>query len=246
MNCLLWLQRLKLHGRPCTEAAVSPFRAGNPPGLFVPLWVFRGEDVHGAVVTGHADEGRVLVEVDAAGRQTHSGSVLPPQPAPPSRPPPPWPSGGRPRQSRGAPVAPVGAGVCSRVCPWLRRWTGLHSGDKEGPPAASTCHSGEESSTSPAALPPQAPQLGWGGTCPAGGALRADPQQRCQAPWPAGTPSDSTHKSRCLRTDSNTARQLRRTKPGPGRGPALPCRIGCPVATTQAAQPLREGSSSDR
>lgn len=41
-------------------------RSGDLPGLFIPFWIFRSKDVHCAVIAGHADEGRVLIEVNAA------------------------------------------------------------------------------------------------------------------------------------------------------------------------------------
>lgn len=40
-------------------------RTSDKPWLFVPLGVLCGEDVHCAVVAGHADEGGILVEIDA-------------------------------------------------------------------------------------------------------------------------------------------------------------------------------------
>lgn len=49
-----------------SEATASPFCSGNLPRLLIPFWVLSSEDVHCAVVTGHADEGCVLIEVDAA------------------------------------------------------------------------------------------------------------------------------------------------------------------------------------
>lgn len=42
--------------------------SGDLPGLFIPFWIFRSKDVHCAVIAGHADEGRVLIEVNAAER----------------------------------------------------------------------------------------------------------------------------------------------------------------------------------
>lgn len=39
---------------------------GNLPGLFIPFWIFGSKNVHCAVVTRHADEGSVRVEVNAA------------------------------------------------------------------------------------------------------------------------------------------------------------------------------------
>lgn len=43
---------------------VSPF--GNLPRLFIPFWILSSKNVYCAVVTGHTDEGRVLIEVNAA------------------------------------------------------------------------------------------------------------------------------------------------------------------------------------
>lgn len=51
---------------PRPEPAQCP-RSGLPR-LLVPLRIFSSKNVHRAVVTGHTDEGRVLIEVDAAGR----------------------------------------------------------------------------------------------------------------------------------------------------------------------------------
>lgn len=39
--------------------------ATDTPGLFVPFGVFCSKDVYGAVVAGHADQGCILVKVDA-------------------------------------------------------------------------------------------------------------------------------------------------------------------------------------
>lgn len=41
----------------------------DQPRLFVSFGVLCSEDVHCAVITGHADEGRVLVEINAETEQ---------------------------------------------------------------------------------------------------------------------------------------------------------------------------------
>lgn len=48
--------------------AASPPSSGDPPRLFIPFWILSSKNVHCAVVAGHADEGRVLIEVNAAER----------------------------------------------------------------------------------------------------------------------------------------------------------------------------------
>ena len=57
-------------------STVVVFKSWDPPGLLVPLGVLRSKHVHRAMVTGHTDEGRVLVEVDAGrgrGRERERG-----------------------------------------------------------------------------------------------------------------------------------------------------------------------------
>lgn len=56
------LKRSFVHDKVEAKATAT----SDEPGLLVPLGVLGSEDVHRAVVAGHADEGGILVEINAA------------------------------------------------------------------------------------------------------------------------------------------------------------------------------------
>lgn len=66
-------------GPPKQQSVLS---SGDLPRLFIPFWIFSSKNVHCAVVAGHADEGRVLIEVNAAERPAGISSMCVGKPSP--------------------------------------------------------------------------------------------------------------------------------------------------------------------